>query len=164
METIYVETTVIGHIAGRLYSDPVVAARQELTRTWWTFATRRYRLLISEVVWQECQAGDPDAAQERIDVIEMLEVLDLNDAVRELARRLIESGAVPATEPRDALHIALAAVHRIQYMVTWNFKHIANASLRARIEAVCRASGCMPPMICTPEELTDETDVTEESD
>ncbi|HET6425807.1 MAG TPA: type II toxin-antitoxin system VapC family toxin [Planctomycetaceae bacterium] len=163
MDTVYVETTVIGHLAGRIYADPAVSARQALTRQWWGMAERHYRLLISQVVWQECAAGDPIAAHERLEIINQLDLINLTEDVRDLAQFLMASGAVPVTEPRDALHIALAAVHRVQYLVTWNFKHIANATLRGRIEAVCRTAGYVPPIICTPEELTGENDDSEES-
>jgi hypothetical protein len=110
-------------------------------------------------VLDECAGGDPTAAQERLDEIDTLPRLKITDEVRDLADDLISAGAVPPTEPRDALHIAVAAVHGIEYLVTWNFKHIANATLRGRIEAVCRDAGYEPPIICTPEELAgDDTD------
>ena len=159
MDTVYVETTVVGHLAGRVHPDPLIAARQAATRRWWATATLRYRLLVSQLVLGECAGGDPTAAQERLDEIDSLPRLDVTDAVRDLADHLTSRGAVPPTEPRDALHIAVAAVHGIQYLVTWNFRHIANASLRGRIESVCRDAGFEPPIICTPEELVgDEAD------
>ena len=87
-----------------------------------------------------------------------MELLDISDEVRTLADNLMAFGAVPPSEPRDALHIAVAAFHGVQYLVTWNFKHIANAALRSRIELVCREAGFEPPIICTPEELVGEDD------
>lgn len=160
MGSVYVETTVVGHLAGRLHNDPAVAARQKVTRQWWSSASSQHRLLVSQIVLEECGGGDPAAAQERLEIVEVLEVLEVIDAVRDLAMTLISRGAIPHSEPRDALHISIAAVHGVEYLVTWNFKHIANASLRSRIEAACRAGGCEPPIICTPEELAGgETDV-----
>jgi hypothetical protein len=91
-------------------------------------------------------------------VIDPLTTLKTSDDVRSLASRLIAGGAVPASQPRDAFHIAIAGVHGIQYLVTWNFAHIANAAVRGKIEAVCRAAGFAPPIICTPEELAGEED------
>jgi predicted nucleic acid-binding protein len=159
MDTVYVETTTVGNLAGRIHPDPLIAARQAVTRRWWAAATSRYRLLISQIVLDECAGGDPTAAQERLDEIDTLPRLNITDEVRDLADDLMSAGAVPPTEPRDALHIAVAAVHGIEYLVTWNFKHIANATLRGRIEAVCRDAGYEPPIICTPEELAgDDTD------
>jgi predicted nucleic acid-binding protein len=90
---------------------------------------------------------------ERLDAIKALDLLDGTDETDALAAALIAENAVPATEPRDAFHIAIAATNGVKYLLTWNFKHIANASLRTKIETVCRDSGFEPPIICTPEEL-----------
>jgi predicted nucleic acid-binding protein len=155
MDAVYVETTVIGNIAGKLQANPANLARQNASRTWWAIAPSRYRLVVSEVVVEECKGGDPSAAAERMAVIEGLEVLAITEPVRELVKSLLANGAVPTTEPRDAFHIAIAAVSGVQYLVTWNFKHIANASLRTRIEGVCRSLKFEPPVICTPEEIGD---------
>ena len=153
MDSAYIETTVVGHLAGRLHTDPLISARQNLTRRWWPLALTRFRLVISQVVWDECQGGDPVAANERLHEIDFIPLLEITDEAHDLADHLMATGAVPKSEPRDALHIAIAAVHGIQYLTTWNFKHIANATLRSRIEAVCRDAGFEPPIICTPEEL-----------
>jgi predicted nucleic acid-binding protein len=153
MDTVYLETTVVGNLAGRVHPDPMIAARQAVTRYWWATAPSRYRLLISQIVLDECAGGDPTAARERLDKITSLSLLDITDQVRDLSDKLMASGAVPRTEPRDAFHIAVAAVHGVQYLLTWNFKHIANATLRGRIEPVCRDAGFEPPIICAPEEL-----------
>jgi len=96
------------------------------------------------------------AAQERLDVIESLKQLKINDEARNLAAKLMAGGAIPASEPRDAFHIAIAAAHGVQYLVTWNFAHIANATARRQIDCVCREAGFAPPIICTPEELAGE--------
>jgi len=151
--TAYIETTVIGHLAGRLLNDPIVAGRQSVTRTWWPTAIKRFRLFVSKVVADECASGDPRAAKERLDVLEALEFLATSHAVDELAHQLIAKFAVPKTEPRDATHISIAAVNGIEYLVSWNFKHIVNPSTRIAIERVCRDAGFVPPTICTPDEL-----------
>lgn len=153
MDTVYIETTVIGHLVGRVHGNAAVAARQQVTRDWWALAHSQYRVLISQVVIEECAAGDPVGAWERLQVTDTLSLLDITDASRDLANELMARGAIPASEPRDALHIATSAVHGVNYLVTWNFKHIANAAMRGRIEAVCRDAGFEPPIICTPEEL-----------
>ena len=153
MDTVYVETTVVGHLTGRVHADPIIAARQAVTRQWWPNASLRYRLHVSQLVLDECAGGDPTAAKERLDAVASLALLDVTDAVDDLADRLTADGAIPPSEPRDAFHIAIAAVNGVQYLVTWNFKHIANATMRGRIESVCRDAGFEPPIICTPEEL-----------
>lgn len=151
--TAYIETTVIGHLVGRVIGDPIVAGRQAVTRRWWPTAVTEYRLFVSKVVADECAAGDPDAASERLGILDSLEFIATSPSVDELAHRLIERFAVPKTEPRDAVHISLAAVNGLEYLVSWNFKHIVNPKTRAAIEFVCRDAGFVPPVICTPDEL-----------
>jgi len=158
MDLIYIETTVIGNVAGRIHSNPDVASRQRTTRTWWNTARAQFELAISQLVIDECTDGDPAAAQERLDVLGDLTVLSITDDARALARVLNAEGAVPPSEPRDALHIAVAAVQRVQYLVTWNFKHIANATMRSKIEQTCRNAGFDPPIICSPPEIPGDTD------
>jgi hypothetical protein len=153
--TVYVETTVIGHLVGRILDDPVVAGRQVATRDWWPVATSKYRLLVSRLVLDECSAGDDNAALERLAVIDSLEFVSASAEADRLAAALIAGHAIPETEPRDAVHISLAAIHGIEYLVTWNFKHIANAMTRIAIESVCRDTGYEPPIICTPDELSE---------
>lgn len=151
--TAYIETTVIGHLVGRILADPIVAGRQAVTRQWWPNATTKYRLFVSKVVADECAAGDAEAAKERLAVLDSLEFLATSSAVDELARKLMDEFAVPKTEPRDAVHISLSAVNGLGYLVSWNFKHIVNPTTRSAIERVCRDAGFVPPMICTPDEL-----------
>ena len=151
--TAYIETTVIGHLVGRILADPIVAGRQTVTRQWWPDAVGQFRFFVSKVVADECAAGDPEAAKERLDVLDSLEFVTVSPAVDELAHKLIEKFAVPKTEPRDAVHISLAAVNGLEYLVSWNFKHIVNPTTRAAIERVCRDAGFVPPMICSPDEL-----------
>lgn len=153
MDTVYVETTVIGNVAGRMHPDPLVAIRQTVTRQWWATAGQEYRLFVSELVIDECSAGDPTAAAERMAVITGIELLTATDAVEELAGALVANRGVPASQPRDAFHIAIAAVNGVQFLVTWNFKHIANPMLQSRIASICRQNGFEPPVICTPEQL-----------
>src|SRR4051812_44236560 len=126
MDTVYVETTVIGHLAGRLHPDPLIAARQRFARRWWPDVSSKYQIVVSQLVIDECRGGDAGAAQERLDVVELLELLEINDDVRELADKLTAAGAIPPTEPRDALHVAIAAYHGVEYLVSWNFRHIVN--------------------------------------
>jgi len=156
--TVYVETTVIGHLVGRILADPVVAGRQAATRNWWPIATANYRLFASRLVVDECGAGDSVIAAERLAVVDSLEFLTASALADELAKQLISGHAIPKSEPRDAAHISLAAVNGIEYLVTWNFKHIANATTRDAIESICRSTGYEPPIICTPDELSEVPD------
>ena len=157
--TVYVETTVIGHIAGELQIDPITAGRQAVSRKWWETAAERYRLFVSDLVVDECTDGDPIPAAERLTLLEPLETLDGAEEIDQLAKLLIAGHAVPASEARDATHISFAAVYGIEYLVSWNFKHIVNSSTRPKIEEVCRRAGFRAPKLCTPEELLEAFDV-----
>jgi predicted nucleic acid-binding protein len=150
--SVYVETTVVGHIVARQQPDIIVAARQLSSRRWWE-NRERYRVVVSQVVIDECASGDPVAAKERLQLIDGVQVLAVSEDARNLAAQLMARHGIPETEPRDALHISVAAANGIQYLVTWNFRHIANAETRATIEQICRDCGYTPPSICTPDEL-----------
>ncbi len=158
MESVYLETTVVGTIASRDHPDPVIFARQSVTRRWWRDASIRYHLYISDLVIAECSAGDPTAASERQQVIDGIDVLSPLDDAESLVESLLKGNAVPKTEPRDAAHIALAAVHGMDFLVTWNFKHILNPHTQHRIDTVIRDAGLVPPTICTPEQLLEADD------
>ena len=121
-------------------------------------ASRRFELVISELVREEAAAGDRDAAQSRLAAISSLPVITATMEVTRLAQALVDATAVPERAAQDAVHIAIAAVHRVPFLVTWNFRHIANAAARPLIEAVCRRSGIEPPLLCTPEQLVAEDD------
>ena len=158
MESVYLETTVVGHIVGRLHSDPVILGRQTITRRWWNTVDKRYRLFASNLVIAECGAGDTVAGQERLALLTNIALLDIDSETETLASTLLSNHAVPKTEPRDATHIAVTAVNGIDYLATWNFKHIMNPSTQHLIEAICRDLGYEPPTICTPEQLTEAYD------
>ena len=153
--TLYLETTVIGHLASRPHSDLVVAARQFASHRWW-WSRDDYELFVSQIVVDECAAGDPTAASERLDIIETVAILDIKPEATALSRILMDRHGIPKSEPRDALHIAIAAVSGLQYLLTWNFRHIANAATRSLIEQICRDAGFVPPTICSPDELLEE--------
>jgi predicted nucleic acid-binding protein len=159
--TVYVETSVIGYATSRPSRDLVIAAHQQITRDWFLRAATRFELFVSEAVIDEIEAGDETAAHERKELIRGLPSLAVNAAVGELARTLVTSGAIPGVATEDAIHVAVAAVHGVEFLVTWNCRHIANAVMRDKIERSCADSGCRPPFICTPEELLDEQATTD---
>jgi len=136
---VYVETSVVSYLTARPARDIVIAGRQQSTRDWWAGAKERFELVIS--------------AQSRLAAISLLPVIGATPEVARLARALVDAKAVPERAAQDAAHIAIAAVHRVPFVVTWNFRHIANAVARPRIEAVCRDAGIAPPLLCTPEQL-----------
>lgn len=153
---VYVETTVFSYLAARPSRDLRVAAHRQITAEWWDSRRHEFELFISQLVVEETSAGDPDAASRRGEYLEDLALLELSATALALAERLLADGAVPTAAAEDALHIAVAAVHGMQYLMTWNCKHIANAATRSRIEVVCNEAGYDMPVICTPEELLEE--------
>ena len=154
--SVYVETTIVGHLTSRLSRDLVTAGHQELTQEWWENHRQQYDLYISELVVQEAGGGDPNEAAKRLAAIKGIPQLELNEACRRLARELLTRHVIPNEAAEDALHVAASTVHGMHYLLTWNCAHIANAERREAIEAVCRDSGYEPPTICTPEELMGE--------
>lgn len=158
MQSVYLETTVIGNIAGRVHPDLAMAARQSVTRRWWESASDRYELFVSALVIEECNGGDPTAATERNSVIEGLPLIEGGGDAKTLADLLLDGHAVPNSEPRDATHIAIAAVNGIEFLATWNFRHILNPATQHLIDSICRDAGYEPATICTPEQLLEAFD------
>jgi len=149
----YIETSVISYLTARQSRDVVAAAYQEVTREWWRVASGRFDFVVSELVATESAAGDPDAARTRLEVLESVTLLNITANAEVLTQLLLDQGAVPRQAAADAVHIAIAVTNGVDYLVTWNFKHIANATMRSRIERVCWQAGYEPPVICTPNEL-----------
>ncbi len=149
----YIETTVVSYLTAWPSRDVVIAGHQQITREWWENAEDRFELMASQLVVGEASAGDPNAARERLAILESLTLLDASEEALELAQQLIRAGVIPEQVPEDAAHIAIAVTNGVEFLVTWNCRHIANATMRSRIEMVCRNAGYEPPVICTPEEL-----------
>lgn len=135
----------------------VTLARQELTREWWKTRRANFQLFTSDFVIEEAEEGDPEAARRRLDALSEVEELDLHDEARPLAGELVEEGPLPTKAALDALHIAVTATSGMDYLLTWNVKHIANAAIRDQTEQICRPSRQEPPVMCAPEELMEES-------
>jgi hypothetical protein len=150
---IYIETTIPSYLTARPSRDIVQAARQQLTREWWDVERRNYDLCISQIVLDEAAAGDTEAAQRRMAVIDTLPLLDLTFEVDGLAETIMQSGLLPASASRDAVHIAVTAVHQVHFLLTWNCRHIANATIFRDLQHIIMSAGYDVPVICTPEEL-----------
>jgi hypothetical protein len=151
--TVYVETTVPSYLTAWPSRDLVRAAHQQITCEWWNHRGE-FDLYLSRLVVQECEGGDAQAALDRLAALKGIPLLAQGPEVSALAESLMRDVPLPEKAAADSLHIATAAVHRMKYLLTWNCAHIANVVLRPKIEAVCRAAGFEPPLICTPEELS----------
>lgn len=152
-ESVYIETTIISYLTAWLSRDLIRAAHQQITQEWWHNRRNDFEMFISEFVINEASSGDKDAAEERLKVLQEIPLLDVNLEVENLAKSLISEKALPIKAATDALHIAVAAVHGINYLLSWNCKHIANAEMQKIIGKVCSKNGYKCPIICTPEEL-----------
>jgi len=150
---VYVETTVVSDATALPARDVVQLGRQVVTREWWATASQRFELYSSLVVAKEIRKGDPEAAQRRVDALVGIPELDVSQKEQELARKLIDGGAVPKEYPDDALHIAIATIQGMDYLVSWNFKHITNGHTIPLVERICREAGYECPCICTPQML-----------
>jgi hypothetical protein len=155
---VYIETTIAGHLTSRLPKDPIVAGQMLLTRDWWLNRRAQYECFTSQRVLEEASRGDPAAVAERLAALAVLPIVEPADStqVEDLAGLLLARGALPAKARVDSLHLATAAATGMDYLLTWNCRHLANAATRARIEAACRDCGFEPPLICTPAELDED--------
>lgn len=154
LPSVYVETSVISYLAARTSPTNLrVAANQETTREWWESRRDRFDLYVSAVVIGEAQRGDPALAAARMLVLQGLNIAQVTPAALELAAALIAGAGVPKKANEDALHIAIAATNGLDYLLTWNCTHIANAVTIPRVNSICRARGFEPPLIYTPQEL-----------
>lgn len=150
---VYLETSIISYLTARPSRDLVAAARQQLTHEWWNRRRATFEVYVSELVVAEASAGDVDAAERRVQIIKGLPLLSVTEEATALGRYLVQAVGLPSRAGADALHIALAACHGVDDLLTWNSAHIANAELRPRVEEACRARGYEPPILCTPDEL-----------
>ncbi len=153
--SVYVETSVLSYLTALPSRDLIVAAHQRITIEWWS-KRGDFELFLSEAVLAELQRGDPEAVKRRLDAAADLQILSATEQAQRLTSELVATAAVPRKAAIDAAHIAIATVNGLDFLLTWNCRHIANAVMRPRIEAVCRSSGFQPPVICTPEELDNQ--------
>ena len=153
---VYIETTIPSYLAACPSRDIIQAARQQLTHDWWNNERSKYDLCVSETVLDEVAAGDLDAAQRRLVLVETIPLLEITDSVTDVAKKILESGLLPLRAARDAIHIAVASVHDVDILLTWNCKHIANAAIMKELTEIVAACGYEIPTICTPEELMGE--------
>jgi len=156
MATVYIETSIVSYLTARPSRDLRAAAWQEATSQWWEHERPQYELFASELVLTEAQAGDEDAATRRLALLSEFPLLAVTEDAKGLAGLLVTEGGVPAHAEADALHIALASVHAIDYLLTWNCRHIDNATTKPLIRAICGHAGHTCPEICTPLELQSE--------
>ncbi len=152
-EKVYLETSVISYLTSRPSRDIVTLAKQQLTREWWETGRQRFELYVSDPVVDEIQSGDPGAARLRMESVAGLPKLAASAEAKALGRKLLSACIVPKKAELDALHIAIAAVHSLTYLLTWNCTHISNGVNKYKVVKVIAEAGYPVPFLMTPEDL-----------
>jgi predicted nucleic acid-binding protein len=152
-QSVYIESSVISYLVARPSRDVVVAAHQAITEAWWQSQRAEFDLFVSSLVIQEISRGDAAASEKRLQAVDNIPLLATSPEAQRLAEDLLAKGAVPANSEEDALHIAIAAAGGIEFLLTWNFRHINNAQTKAVITTVVESHGFACPILCSPEEL-----------
>jgi predicted nucleic acid-binding protein len=152
-QSVYIETSILSYLTARPSRDVRAAAWQQITWQWWEEARLHYELFTSELTIVEISAGNPEAAQRRAEAAQDIPRLAIDAEVQQLAELLIAAGCIPAAAEADALHIAVAASHHVDFLLTWNCRHIDNAVRKPLVRATCAKAGYICPEICTPMEL-----------
>jgi predicted nucleic acid-binding protein len=155
-KTIYLETSFISYLTNRPSRDLIVAAHQQITTTWWEKQRNNFDLYVSEVVITEISAGDKEQGHKRLDLVQGITKLIIDQEAEKLAQAFLSHGALPQKAVADASHMAIAAVNGVDYLLSWNCKHIANAAVIRVIMDICGEQGYRVPVICTPLEMLGE--------
>ncbi|GDY22106.1 hypothetical protein LBMAG56_34530 [Verrucomicrobiota bacterium] len=150
---VYIETTVVSYLTARATRDPIVAGNMRHSKNWWENERGKFDVYVSDAVIVEASEGDRDAVRRRMAFLSPLPALVTDNLARELARFVMASMVLPAKAEVDALHLAIAAVNGMDYLLTWNCRHLNNAFLKPKLEGLCQARGYVCPNICTPAEL-----------
>jgi predicted nucleic acid-binding protein len=150
---VYIESTIPSYVVARPARDLLQTARQQITRDWWEGERRRHQLFTSQVVIDEISAGEKEMADRRLNLMAGIPLLDMLPTAEELVEQFLRSAILPPHAAGDAAHIALAIVHRLDILLTWNCRHIANAAIELRVKQLIEPQRLVLPLICTPEEL-----------
>lgn len=153
MESVYLETSFISYLVARPSRDVIVAGHQQTTQQWWVSRRGLFECSISQVVIDEASIGDTAEVAKRLAIIRGLAIVDVTSNAEALTQAIMAAGILPSHAFPDAAHVAVSAVHKLDYLLTWNCKHLANAQIARRIGAVCEQLGYKMPIICTPDEL-----------
>ncbi|MFB2833871.1 type II toxin-antitoxin system VapC family toxin [Floridanema evergladense] len=155
-ESVYIKTSIIGYLTARPSNNLILMANLEATRDWWETRRTQFNLYISQVVLDEVARGDAEIATKRLEILQDFPLLNVSEVAQNLAAQFLAKSNLPPKAADDALHIALATVYGIDYLLTWNCKHIANAQIQKKLLQISLAAGFELPTICTPYELMGE--------
>lgn len=153
MDKVYIETSIVSFASAWPSRDIETAARQQQARDWWKDERPRFNLVTSQLTLDEASAGDVSAAEDRLKLLEGLPLLEINPETESLAATLLSAHTMPQKAAADALHVAVAALGNVRYLLTLNCKHIANAHELPRIYDLLDREGLGQMLICTPAEF-----------
>ena len=154
--SLYLETTIPSYLLAEPSRDIVAAARQDITRRWWQHSEKQFNVVISDVVLKEAAKGDRKASKKRLAFLEQFPVLEATSEIPPITEFYLKEKIVPFGSAEDAAHLAFACVHKVEFICTWNFKHLANAFALKRLRTLNDLHGLYTPTVCTPEELLGE--------
>ncbi|ERT08773.1 PIN domain protein [Lyngbya aestuarii BL J] len=158
-ETVYIDTSIVGYLTVRISNNLILMANSEITREWWETPRSQFTLYISQIVLDEVAQGDVEIATKRLEILRDFSLLEVNQAVQDLAVEFLARSNLPPKAANDALHIAIATVYGLDYLLTWNCKHIANAQIQKKLSQISVDAGYELPILCTPYELMGGNDV-----
>ncbi len=153
LPSVYIESSIVSYLVARPSRDEAMARRQRQTRDWWENRRGGFRLFSSRFALREVLRGEPTMARERAASLKQVVLLRTPHEVEILAQALVANGPLPGKARPDAIHIAVAAVSGLDYLLTWNCRHIANPRMYPTIQRICRVHGFEPPVLCTPDDL-----------
>jgi hypothetical protein len=151
--TVYIETTIPSLLTAWPNRDVEILAQQVATREWWEKRRKAFDLYISQEVLKEAARADAGAARDRLAALAECRILAATDTAEALTERILSTGLIPARAASDAAHIGYAAAHGMDFLLTWNCRHILNKIIERRLAGVCVTMGLSLPVICTPPEL-----------
>lgn len=153
---VYIESSVVSYLTAKPSRDLIVAAYQKITRDWWDSELNKHECFISDFVVDEISRGDVNASLERLKAIKGFKKLSLNEEVFDIVKEYKKFLYIPEKSQLDLYHLALSVGNGMDYVLSWNFKHIANVYIRKKLTELNLSLGLRTPTICTPEELIGE--------
>src|SRR2546423_3801039 len=153
METVYIETTIVSYLVARTKEGTIARQWQTWTADWWRLRRPFFECVTSGEVLREAAEGDAEMSRQRLEALRSTTLLTHTPAVDEMASAFLSAGPLPPKAKADAAHLAFASVYKTDYLLTWNFKHLANAVIQSRLKPTAKQRGCRLPVVCTPLQL-----------
>lgn len=151
--SVYIETSLVSYLTARPSTNIITAANQLVTQEWWDSHRSKFELFISQLVIDEANQGNSVEAIKRLNILKTIPLLSSNTEVMKLGKAFLEDKALPVKATDDAYHVAFATVYNINYLLTWNCKHIANVQIQKKLREISAKQGYELPILCTPYEL-----------